>query len=376
MTHEIPWRRRLPAIGAGVSAFALFHILALFPGVTEAMYGRGIGPLTASGLSRLTGLVPLSVAELLIVAFVARQLWGVVLGVTQARDGERGWGNAIVSGVLRLGADAGIVVALFYLLWGFNYARLPLDQRQQWNGREADVEEVARLAAEMVDAANFEYATLTGSDDLGRPLEAILNPSEITEKLDDGWTQAAEILALSGAPVFGFGKPKSLIGSRLLDHGLTSGFYFPWTAEANFNRGTPPVSLPHVIAHEMSHQRGFAREDEANFAGYLAASKASDPYPRYSAYVFAQGQLLSTLARHDRERARALAERRLPGVQRDLDAARQYWAQFEGATSRAARRVNNAYLRRNRVPDGILSYGRSVVLLIAYARSRGGWLVR
>ena len=87
MLHEIPWRRRLAAIGAGVAAFALFHIMALFPGVTETVYGRGIGPLTASGLSRITGLVPLSLAELLIVAFVARQLWGVVRGFTDARAG-------------------------------------------------------------------------------------------------------------------------------------------------------------------------------------------------------------------------------------------------------------------------------------------------
>jgi hypothetical protein len=130
------------------------------------------------------------------------------------------------------------------------------------------------------------------------------------------------------------------------------------------------------MAHEMSHQRGFAREDEANFAGYLAASLASEPYPRYSAYVFAQRQLLSALARYDRDRASELAALRLPGVQRDIRAAVEYWARFEGATSRATRSMNDAYLRANRVPGGILSYNRSVELLVAYARSRGGWLVR
>ena len=157
---------------------------------------------------------------------------------------------------------------------------------------------------------------------------------------------------------------------------MTSGFYFPWTGEANYNRGTPPVSLPHVLAHEMSHQRGFAREDEAGFAGFLAASLAAEPYARYAAYVFAQGQLLSTLARYDRDRAVELAALRFPGVQRDIRAAAEYWQQFEGPTSRATRSMNDAYLRTNRVPGGILSYSRAVELLVAYARSRGGWLVR
>ncbi|MGD8330975.1 MAG: DUF3810 family protein, partial [Acidobacteriota bacterium] len=89
-----------------------------------------------------------------------------------------------------------------------------------------------------------------------------------------------------------------------------------------------------------------------------------------------QRQLLSTLARYDRDRATALVARRLPGVQRDITAAAEYWAQFEGRAARTSRSMYDTYLRGQGVPEGILSYGRSVELLIAYARQRGGWLVR
>ena len=375
MEHPLHWKLRLALAGAGVGAFIVFRLLLLAPSVAEIIYGQGIGPLVASVLSNLSGMAPFSLAEFVVVAFVARQLWGAAKGIAQLRNGDRRLANALAAGGLRLAADIGVVVAAFYLVWGFNYARPPLETRQQWNGAEADIEELARLAGEMIDAANFEYAGITGADDSGRPTAG--PPSaELVQQLATGWTAAGEVLGAPASAFLGFGDPKGLWASAVLDYSQTSGFYFPWTGEANYNRGTPDVSRPQVIAHEMSHQRGFAREDEANFAGYLAASLAGAPYPRYSAYVFAQRQLLSALARYDRDRARQLAALRLPGVQRDIRAANDYWQQFEGRTSRAARSMNNAYLRTNRVPGGILSYGRSVELLIAYARSRGGWLVR
>ena len=376
MRRDVKWHPRLIAMGAGAGAFILFQLMALFPTLSEVIYGRTIGPLFVSLLSSLTSVVPISLAEIVIFAFLARQLYGAIKGAAEVRNGDRRLSNALGAGMLRLGADVGVVVALFYILWGFHYARPPLEQRQQWNGRAADVEEVARLAEEMVEAANFAYSSMWFADDRGQPTDMVIEQEELLEHLGAGWEATEDTFGPLRSAVLGFGPPKPLMASKVLDYGLASGFYFPWTGEANFNRGTPPVSLPHVVAHEMSHQRGFAREDEANFAGYLAAAQASHPFARYSAYVFAQRQLLSALSRRDRDRAVGLARLRFPGVQRDIDAARDYWAQFEGPTSRAARSMNNAYLRTNRVPGGILSYGRSVELLIAYARSRGGWLLR
>lgn len=374
MEHGLHWRSRLALAGTGVVTFGLFRLLMMAPGFTETIYGRGIGPLFASLLSNISGIIPVSLAEILVVVFVVRQLFGVIKGFSQVRNDDRQFSNAVAAGVLRLGADVGIVVTTFYLLWGFNYARPSLEVRQQWNGSHAQVEELARLAQEMINAANFEYVSITGSEDLGQPTTGPQHAT-LVEQLSTCWKSAEGILGLPRSALLGFGNPKRSWASLVLDYGQTSGFYFPWTGEANYNRGTPDVSMPQVIAHEMSHQRGFAREDEANFAGYLAASLSDESYPRYSAYVFAQRQLLSALSGYDTDHARELVRQRLPGVQRDIRAANAYWQQFEGHASRTTRSMNNAYLRTNRVPGGILSYNRSVELLIGYARSRGGWLI-
>jgi len=375
MKTDLHLRLRLAFIAAGVAAFLLFLAASAAPGLTEAVYGGLLGPLLASLLSSISGLVPLPLIELLIAGLVLRQLWCATVEIGEVRRGDRRLVNALLGGTLRLVGDIGLLTAAFYVLWGFNYARPPLEQRMQWDGQEADVEEVARLAQEMIEAANFEYTSFAFADDLGEPSETP-ERAELLRQLSAGWDVAGEALEVSSAAVLGYGNPKVLIGSHLLDYTQTSGFYSPWTGEANYNGNVPDVSMPQVIAHEMSHQRGFAREDEANFAGWLAAASAPDHYARYSAYVFAQRQLLSTLARRDRERAVRLAGLRLAGVQRDITAAAEYWAQFEGRAAETSRNMYNSYLRGQGVTEGILSYGRSVELLIAYARSRGGWLVR
>jgi hypothetical protein len=134
----------------------------------------------------------------------------------------------------------------------------------------------------------------------------------------------------------------------------------------------PASERPHAIAHEKAHQRGIASEDEANFVGYLAAAASPDPFARYSALLFAQRQLLTELRPRDPEGVDALLAERLPGVQRDVDAARDYWRRYEGRLRETQTRVNDSYLRWNGVEGGVESYARSVQLLVLFARTNGG----
>ena len=79
--------------------------------------------------------------------------------------------------------------------------------------------------------------------------------------------------------------PKPLINSRLLSVQQLCGIYSPFTIEANYNREMPYYNIPHTICHELSHLKGFMREDEANFIGYLACIGSDSPDFRYSGYL-------------------------------------------------------------------------------------------
>ena len=85
--------------------------------------------------------------------------------------------------------------------------------------------------------------------------------------------------------------------------------------------------------------------------------------------------MVSELARVDMDAALRMTQRRLPGVQRDIDDSREYWQRFQGRGTSIGSSVNNAFLRSNRVEGGVRSYSMSAFLFLAYARAHGGSLV-
>jgi hypothetical protein len=367
-------RRRMLLFASGVVAYVLAQLLASVPTITEVLYGRWLGPNMARVLSLITGVVPIALSEVFVALVIMRQIWGGSVALVNVMRGNRQLVNALQAGGLRLAQDVGVLVAAFYVLWGFNYSRAPLQDRVEWPAVDrVSVEELSNLAEQMVLAANASYVRIHGSEDAGEPTELPKDERSLQKALAGGWVQARRELGLptvSGP----FGRVKTPAFTSWYEWTGVAGFYFPYTGEANLRGGIPAVDRPKMLAHEMAHQRGVARESEANFWGYLAASHSVDQYCRYSAFVFAQRQLLSILAPHDRELTVRLVQERYPGVQRDIDDSRDYWAAFRGRGTELGNTVNNAFLRTNRVEGGIRNYSMSILLLIAYARSRDGHL--
>jgi hypothetical protein len=361
-------------MAAGAASALLAYLLTRFPAAAE-LYAGAIAPVVVGGLSRLSGLVPFAIAEWVLVAFVLRQLIGASRGLAQVVRGRRAAGNAAAAGALRLGSDLGIVLTLFYVLWGFHYARAPLEQRLGWiDGPGPTAAELSTLTEEMIAAANDAYLELHGVVDLGAPTLMPEDPSELERSIDEAWRKIPAEIGMRGIADRKYGRAKRPLTSRALCYLGIEGYFSPFTGEANLNAFTPAVSLPHSMAHEKAHQRGFAPEDEANFMGYLVAAAADDALARYAASVFAQRQLLGALRDLDANGYARLVDGRIPGVRRDIEAEREFWVSYYGPGTRAARRANDLYLKSNRVEGGIRSYGMSLRLLLQYSRERGGTL--
>src|SRR5665811_1952947 len=71
----------------------------------------------------------------------------------------------------------------------------------------------------------------------------------------------------------------------LADYMGFSGYYNPFTCEAQVNTTIPSFVQPFTTCHEIGHQLGYAKEEEANFCGFLATKSSTDPAFRYSVYV-------------------------------------------------------------------------------------------
>lgn len=338
-------------------------------------FSRSLGGL----LSASTAWTPVSVSE--IVDFLT---FGVVSVLVIRALAEVARRRRRGRNVLACGALWSLTVVLLlsteaYVAWVLGRPLTPLPERLGWatsDEANADIPvpgetELSALCAELVAATNHAYLEAFHTDDLGRP-SAPPTPSKLDEAVEDGYRAATAHLGLPGAFARSRGPAKPVAFSEFLCLTHTLGYYDPLTGEANYNRLMPASMLPQTLAHEKAHQRSVFREDEAEFFGYMACILSDDPYARYSGYLFAQEVLLCELARLNPEAARNLAGRRLPGVRRDVEAQIEFHETYAGPVSLASRLVVDLCLKVAGDKHGIDSYQRSALLIVGYARHRGG----
>ena len=166
-------------------------------------------------------------------------------------------------------------------------------------------------------------------------------------------------------------RPKAVFLSPLLSRVGITGIYFPFTGEPNVNTTLPDVELPFSAAHEVAHQRGFAREDEANYVGYLACRLHPDADFRYSGLLAASHYALAALHEVDPTAASRVQAGRSAAVLRDEAAIRAWMERYRGRANEVGRRVNDTYLKAQGQAEGVRSYGRMVDLLLAERRRSG-----
>lgn len=149
------------------------------------------------------------------------------------------------------------------------------------------------------------------------------------------------------------------------------GYYNPFTGEGQVNTTVPKFLQPFINCHEIAHQIGYAKENEANFVGYLAAVYSNDAYFHYSTYLdlflYANNNLFET----DSMAAKAFSKGLLPAVRKDLKEWRQFNARHKNPVEPVIRWVYGKYLENNQQPSGMLSYDEVTGLLIAYYKKYG-----
>jgi hypothetical protein len=129
--------------------------------------------------------------------------------------------------------------------------------------------------------------------------------------------------------------------------------------------------LPYTTSHEIAHQLGYAKEEEANFAGYLAATTSTDTLFHYSTYldlfVYANRQLFFL----DSISAKTFTTRLLPEVKADIIEWRKFLLKYKNPLEPVIRWAYGNYLRANEQPEGITSYDEVIADLIAFYKKYG-----
>jgi Protein of unknown function (DUF3810) len=345
-----------------LSVVLLQQAAALAPSAVERLYARGIYPPVARTLSSLSGRLPFSAAEAIVLLLLLLLLLTAARQLVLLRRGRVSWRTRPLA-FLKFALRAAALSALaFMLCFGLNYQRTPLSETLAYERRAASAEELERMTRAVVSAVNLNREQAHAG---GRPAPPT---AEIVRLVEESFRRLPE---LSATGVGGYGPPKAVRFSAALTRLGVGGLYFPFTAEPNFNAELPDFEQPFSVAHEMAHQRGFARESEANFVAFLVCTRSDDPFVRYSGYRHGLA-LAAELSKLDPARARALLAELGPGYREDSLRAARFWARARGPAGALSRRLNNLYLKANRVKSGTKNYAESTALLVGYYLKGGG----
>jgi hypothetical protein len=339
------------------AVIGLYFLLRGNRALMDAVSGAFVRPYhrLAGTISSLFGF---SLAELICTLLVAALLAYLVRTVILlVRRGERR-ARAYRSAVSLLTAGA-LLYAGFCFLWGVYYYAESFEERSGIIAADITAKQLESVTKRFADLVNA-YADRVQRDEAGCFTASRDALFERSATLYQAVTQ--KFPCLEGPEL----RAKPMVFSRLMSAINFTGFFSPFTGEANLNVESPLCLLPATIAHELAHQRGVAAEDEANFVAVLACMEAGDPDFVYSAALLAYIHLGNALYDVNYEAFRQVYVNLAEGVRADLDANRQYWAKYESKVSEASEAVYTGFLESYGQELGMKSYGACVDLLAAY----------
>lgn len=349
----------------------------------EHIYAGGLYRWYGQAMSRLTGGMDFSVAELLLIAVPLLAIVMIIAGIVKIvrEKGLRAVNLArLVRNLLLL---AGIVYAWYMIGCGTNYYRYEFASFSGLEIQKSSVSELYELYTVLVDETNRARENAIAERDKRAKTDGLAG--SVTSSEDESYESyltGSERREAARQAMYGLGeeysvlegfypRPKEVFFSRFMSRFGITGVYFPWTVEANVNIDVPDYTIPATMCHELSHLRGFMREDEANYIGYLACVHSDEPELVYSGYMSALVNVGNRLYAESRDLYYEACRQMSRGVVADINADIVYWDAFEDSvTNEIGEKVNDTYLKANKQTDGTKSYGRMTDLLLAEYRAR------
>ncbi len=352
--------KRLPLLLLIPLGLLIPKIAVNFPQFIETYYSGRIYLLISGFIGMLTRWFPGSLAEVLLLITAASLVFSF-LKKTIKLIFERGYWVRYVTFLLSLCVAVGVLLNLFYGVWGLNYFRPTLYKLMDLPVEARPVEELEALCYRLTDSAKTLRAEVVENKDGVFALED--GYRTYFRQIPAAYEALGKENPLFAAKVY---PAKSVYFSVGLSYANIVGIYFPYTAECNVNTDQPALLMLSGAAHETAHFLGFSREDEANFIAYLCCLHSDNPSIAYSGTMSALIYCANQLYKSDSGKYRALYATYSEGMIRDLKDYSAYWDQFKGPVQESFDSVNDNYLKFNKQESGIKSYGMMVDLMLSY----------
>ncbi len=253
----------------------------------------------------------------------------------------------------------GFLTTLFFILWGFNYGRIPLETKQGLQIKPLNNEQL--IAETDTTIANLLLIRKNIKDDTGAlPQIVFIN------KIEDNCRTALNATLQQ----FYYPYSEKLRTRFILDDMLmlfnVGGQYVPFVGEGGVDDAVFFSKKPFYVIHEMAHGNGFTQEAECSFLAYVSCMNSNNKSFQYSAEFNYLLYLLNELKLRDEQTYTSILEKMPLLLKHDLDAYKIHQEEHTFKTGKIGDVINNLYLKTMGVQDGILNYDKMVLLIYAW----------
>ena len=342
----------------------LLHMYGLDENRVESSYSNGFYKPVSRFLRMITGKLPFSIGDIFYGLLTGWLIWQVFHFFRRVIIKEERFSKRLFykNAGYRVLVFCCSIYIIFNTLWGFNYNRKGI-------GFQVGIEKATYSDTEL-SAINGLLSTKLNQRKKQLETQQPGYPSneELFRMIDGAYRQLG-----TGYPFLNY-EPVSIKPSMwgwLGNYTGFTGYYNPFTGEAQVNTTIPRFLHPFIACHEVAHQLGYAKENEASFVGYLAAKASGNALLQYSTYLDIFIHANRNLFYADSVAAKRYRDSLSPAVVADL----KTWAEFNRKHRSFAEPliswIYDKYLKGNRQPEGLLSYDEVTGFIINYYKKFG-----
>lgn len=328
----------------------------------EENYSNGIYPMISKIQRSIFGWIPFSIGDLfygflgLVIIFKTVQLVKYIYRKKINRQ-------YLLNGLKQALFFFLFVYVFFYGLWGLNYNRKGITYQLNLEIKKYSVQEIDTVTNILLHRLNLYADTidLKQRDSFNKKKMLFAKASE------------AYLYANNSYPFLGY-DPQSMkpsLFSYLGNYFGFQGYYNPFSGEGQVNTTIPPFLEPFVTTHEVAHQIGYAKENEANFVAFVACRAFPNNTYRYSMYFDMYLYAITELNRKDSVLANAYADKLHPQARQDIEEYRSFLKKYRNQVEPVISWIYDGYLQANDQPEGKKTYNQVVAFLIAYYKKFG-----
>ena len=285
----------------------------------EENYSNGIYPLISKIQRSIFGWIPFSVGDLfyaflvLVIIFKTVQLGKYIYKKRINRQ-------YLLNGLKQVLFFFLFVYVFFYGLWGLNYNRKGITYQLNLEIKKYSVQEIDTVTNILLQRLNFYADTI----DL-KQRDSFNKKKILFERGSEAY-----LYANNSYPFLRY-DPQSMkpsLFSYIGNYFGFQGYYNPFSGEGQVNTTIPPFLEPFVTTHEVAHQIGYAKENEANFVAFVACRAYPNNTYRYSMYFDMYLYAITELDRKDSVLAKTYSDKLHPQARKDIEEYRSFLLKY------------------------------------------------